>query len=499
MQIICISKEVFSTGDELAKRLAKKLGYECVSRDALVEDAIKVGISVGKLEMSMIKPNLLNEKLILEKEHYRAFMTSALCEKVLINNIVYHGRTGHLLLPGVAHVLRVRIIADKEYRINQAMQKLNLSWAKAKEYIENVDEDTHKWVKFFYGEDWGSAVHYDIVINLQYMNIDNASSALCTLAQLPDFQATPSSVKAMKNILLSAQARLLLAKDKRTYDANVKITADNDIPSLTYLPRQVQAAEAIPEILKSVKDCKKVIVTPANTNILWIQEKYELSSEPAKRLLEVAEKWNSAIELLRLLPEGEEPAVIPVAKSDIPISKEYNGGIEDDIQEVEIKNDDGVSDTIKELTKIGRSGGFHQVKNSFQDLLSSIDKTVNYSLIVVGDIFLAKGYSARLRAARELKNFLSEKIKAPVVNMDELKSQFLFGPKQLVRLLVFSVCVILLYTLVFTNQELVLSLLKGGTLQDKILRAGGVFIFSPVVAYLYGNTVSLILKLLKFE
>ena len=77
MQIICISRGTLSGGDALAERLAKKLGCASLSREELIEAAIKEGIQVGKLEMAMITPRIFSEQLAVEREYYRAFRPTA--------------------------------------------------------------------------------------------------------------------------------------------------------------------------------------------------------------------------------------------------------------------------------------------------------------------------------------------------------------------------------------------------------------------------------------
>ena len=114
MQIICVSRGSLSRGREVAELLARKLDYAILSREDLIEAAVKEGIQVGKLETSTMKPRAFTERLARERDHYLAFSTSYLCDRILEGPLVYHGRTGHLLLPGVAHVLRIRVVENVE-------------------------------------------------------------------------------------------------------------------------------------------------------------------------------------------------------------------------------------------------------------------------------------------------------------------------------------------------------------------------------------------------
>ncbi|MFH1861450.1 MAG: cytidylate kinase-like family protein, partial [bacterium] len=210
MSIITISRGTFSGGTSFAQDLAKKLGYRHLSREQLAEEAIKLGVPVGRLQTAMVKPPRVSKRLGPERDHYLSCVTSILCKYALEGNLVYDGHTGHLLLPGIPHIFRVRILADMEYRINAVMSRLDISREKAIKYIEDVDIDRDKWVRFLYGADWHDPMHYDIVVNLSQMGVENATTALCVMAELPDFTLTPATIKALKNLYLANRARFLL-------------------------------------------------------------------------------------------------------------------------------------------------------------------------------------------------------------------------------------------------------------------------------------------------
>jgi uncharacterized protein involved in cysteine biosynthesis len=64
----------------------------------------------------------------------------------------------------------------------------------------------------------------------------------------------------------------------------------------------------------------------------------------------------------------------------------------------------------------------------------------------------------------------------------------------------FVALVSLIYWLVFTNQDQVLEFLSGSIHQhNKWLAPVSVFIFIPIVAYLYGTVTDLILKLINVD
>ncbi len=512
MQIICISRGTLTGGKVLAERLSANLGHPCLSREDLMDAAVKSGIHVGKIETAMVKGGGFSDRLALEREHYLAFSRAYLCEQALKGQLVYHGRTGHLLLPGVSHVLRVRVVADFEYRIKAAMQGLGLEREKARRYVEQVDEDRRQWAHALYGVSCDDVGLYDMVVSLQQFNVENAAAALTSIAQLPDFQLTPASRRTIEDLRLGANARVLLARNPRTCGASFKVTATGGVVTVTYLPQDVRLSEAIPRVLESLEGYREIRATMATSNILWIQEAYDPSSATFHNVVEIATKWGAAVELIRLAPEEAEPGISAAITSPgsngttqvthHPAPREYDGGIEDDVEgEVERGPlaSGGLNRTVEELARLGRSAGGREVRGNQTRLLEMIDRKAPYTMVVVGDVFLSKASAARIRMARELRSFLADNIKTAIVAPDDLKTQFLFGKRDLFRLVGFLAVVVLIYFLVFTNQERVLTLLSGEDWIVKVAAAIVVFLFVPIVAYSYGTVTRSFLKLIKIE
>lgn len=514
MQLICISRGSFAAGKELAEKLSRKLGFPCVSREELIDRATESGIPVGKLEMAMIKPHLFTERLARRKDHFRAFMIMAICERLLSErHLVYHGRTGHMLFLGIDNIFRVRVVADMEFRVRAVMQRLHLDQEKARRYIEEVEEDRRRWVKELYGVNWEEAAHYDVIVNTSRMNLDNASAALCSMARLPEFEFSPASERALEDLLLAARVRVALAQDSRSAELSVKVKAHRGNVTVTYMPQQARSAECIPDILRPLEGIEQLTCTPASTSILWIQENYDPREESFRQLVEIASKWGAAVELLRFNPadqeqgappgsaDGETTAPAALSSQGTPVGfLQYNGGIEEDTQEEEDdRADGGLQSTLKELVRMGIAGGARAVRGGQEKILAAVDRTISYSLIVVDSVFLSKGHAARIRATRELRNLLEERLRTPVVGREDLKSQFLFGRTQLLRLLGCLAAVAVIYVGVFHFQTEILGFLSARSVQGKIIAAASIAVFVPLVAYLYGTATGLILKFLKME
>lgn len=503
MQIICITRGSYSFGSNLAEQLAGKLGYACISREMLTDKATKSGIPVGKLEIETLKNKPLSEQMSIDIEMFKAFITRELCETANEKGVIYHGRTGHLVLPGLANVLRVRAITDPETRIRYAMERLSLERKQAKNYIEQTDDDIRRWTRNLFNVNSDDPALYDVTINAAHMSSESASDTLAEMTKLPEFQPNAATNRTMADLLLAARCRLALGRNALTSKLAVTVKAMDGHVTVTYLPRQAMHAGDITRLLESMSEVKSFVCTVASTNILCVGEKFNPDDEYIDHLIDVAEKWNAAVEIVRLPPDEEAGAETPV-RSDAPAasSDNYNGGILDETDGLEEETDSGVKAVMNKLIQVGRAGCSHTTYGGISGLIADLSKTRDYSLIVVGNVFASKG-AAQQRLKRDAVSMLGDKFRAPVLTAEDLKSEYLFGKKQLVGLIGFAAVSLLVYLAVFTNQDAIIRFIASGQLDaglhKKIAASVTVFTFVPVVAFILGGFYHNLLKLIRLE
>ena len=502
MPIIFVCSVPFGGGERLARILAEKLGYAFLSRDDVVGKANECGIPVGKLEVATVKKPAVRERLARLKERYLAVATATICEKAAEGNLVYYGRAGHFLLPGVSHVLRVRVIPEHTQRLDTVVQRTKLSRAKAETLLCDIDADIRSWVQFVHGVDMDDLHRYDLVINLEHLSIENAAMAVCGIADLPDFRPTPASRKAMEERLLQARARIKLALDERSADADLTVRSNDGVVTITYMPRQAALASVIPQVLHDLPGCQELRCTVASTNILWIQEEFRAGAATPGQLIELARRWGAAVELLRYRPDevdevGDTRAPEPATSGLKPVAA---GGVEDDVPETVSDSDRAFQDALAMLVHSGRSGGGQSVAGSRERLVSAINPNIPYSLVVVGDLFLKKGSAVRTRMTRELTNFLADHIKAPVIPIAELAARLRFGPAQIAKLAVSTILMAVLYAWVFTHQDAVLNVLAGPVHSAHPWGAVAlVAVLAPLAAGLNAVVTSSVLRMMKLD
>lgn len=499
MAIIFVSGVPFGGGKILARRLSEKLGYDYLDREEVVAKANESAIPVGKLEVAMVKKPAQKERLATLRNRYLAVATAAICEKAAEGNLVYFGRAGHLLLQGVSHVVRVRVVPNKNLRLKNAMERLRLDREKAQGFIDGVDKDIGTWVRFVHACEMDDFGLYDFVVNLENLSLENASIAVCTMAELPDFRPTPASRKAMKDKLLQSRARIRLALDKHTANADLTVRSREQIVTVTYLPGQAELAPMIPGILRELPGCAEIRCTMAGTNILWVQEHFDASSVEFREVSELARRWGAAVELVRF-KAGEEQGLKEIS-NPLSDAMKIEGGIEEDVErQAPPEEEASFNEALDVLVQAGCSGGGHYIAGDREHLFSSLHATIPYSLVIIGNVHMDKPVAARTRLVRELTQFLGHRLKTPAITTGELKQKLRFGKKEVFSIAAAAVTVAILYWICFTNQQELLNVL-GGPIHGshRWIAPILVVLVVPIVASLYGKLAGSLLKLVKLN
>ncbi|HTZ18300.1 MAG TPA: cytidylate kinase-like family protein [Dissulfurispiraceae bacterium] len=220
MSIITISRGSYTKGKEIAEKLAGKLGYECIAREAIIEASKEFNIPEAKLVRALHDAPSILDKITYGKEKFIAYYQIAFLEHLQKDNIVYHGLAGHFLLKDVAHVLKVRIIADMAERIKLEMAREKISEREAARLLRNDDEERRKWSQHVYGIDTSDSSLYDLVIHINKITVEEAVDIIFNTVRLDHFKTTPESQRIFGEMLLGARVKLAIidyAPDAEVY------------------------------------------------------------------------------------------------------------------------------------------------------------------------------------------------------------------------------------------------------------------------------------------
>ena len=261
MSVITISRGSYSRGKEVAEKVASELGYECISRDILLEASEEFNIPEIRLDRALHDAPSVLERFTHGRERYVSYIRKALLQHIRKDNIVYHGLAGHYFLLNLPNVLKIRIISDTEKRVKEEVRRENISEEKARYILKKDDDERRKWGLRLYGIDTWDSRLYDMVLNIKNLSVEDAADLICRTVRKPNFETTPESEKILDDSLLSAKVHAALV---RTFP-KIIVTADDGVINIggSENPSEIKndASDEIKSIAENVDGVKEVIIS----------------------------------------------------------------------------------------------------------------------------------------------------------------------------------------------------------------------------------------------
>jgi len=212
MSIITISRGSYSRGKEVAEKLAKKLNYECISREIILDASESFNIPELKLVRAIHDAPTILDRFSSGKEKFIAFFRATLLKYLQRDNVVFHGLASHLFLQQFPNVLKVRISANLEDRVREEMIRENISAEEARMVLVNDDAERRKWSLQLFGQDPWNPQLYDMILHIGNMSVDHAVEIISHAVQQSCFASTAKSLRMLADEALAAQVEISLLR-----------------------------------------------------------------------------------------------------------------------------------------------------------------------------------------------------------------------------------------------------------------------------------------------
>jgi len=208
--IITISRGSYSQGKQVAEKVAHDLGYDCVSRDILLDTSELFKIPELKLARAIHDAPSLLDRFSNGKQRYMAYIEAALLDLFCEDNIVYHGLAGHFFVQQIGHALKVRIGADLAERVRREAAASRVSEKEALRILKADDDQRRRWSRWLYGIDTTDPTLYDLVIQTDQLTAADAADIICAVVRRGCFETSAESKQRLQDLALAARVRAAL-------------------------------------------------------------------------------------------------------------------------------------------------------------------------------------------------------------------------------------------------------------------------------------------------
>jgi len=259
--IISIFSGIFCHGSEVADAVAKRLKYEQIHEKLLTSTSKRYDIRRDRLVRTLKGSPPFFNKLTHERERNLAYLRLTLAKIIESDSVVCHGFAAHLLPESITHVLRVCLIADPSFRINEATKDGTLTVKDAKSAISKDDNERARWTRYLLGREPYEQDLYDILLPMHSTTVEEAVDSICRNAAKPAVRTTLKSKQAVADFVLAAEVNKVLAEDGQ----DVRVFCSNGDVSIIikrYVSRLEAHQKRLESLAKQVPGVKSVRSSP---------------------------------------------------------------------------------------------------------------------------------------------------------------------------------------------------------------------------------------------
>jgi len=200
MAVITISREPGVGGEEIAARLAGKLGFLLVDKAHLTR--LWREINLEDEELSSVDERVPTDEQALggEVEAYARLLPDLLAQLAEEHDLVIIGRASQALFRDRPGTLHVRIIGTRDFRVRQLQDKEGLSPRRARRQIRELEQQRSRYIRYLYRLNWADITLYDLIIRMDRLSIDQALKLIMAAAAEMRLQTVPRR-RIVENLL----------------------------------------------------------------------------------------------------------------------------------------------------------------------------------------------------------------------------------------------------------------------------------------------------------
>lgn len=174
MAVITISREPGAGGEEIAARLAGKLGFLLVDKMHLARLWREIDLDEAKLSSVDELIPFDEHALDGETEACARLLPDLLAQLAEEHDLVIIGRGAQGLFRDRPGTLHVRIVASRDFRVRQLQDKEGIAVREARRQIRRLEDQRSRYVRVLYQLNWAAPVLYDLVLRMDRLSIDHA-------------------------------------------------------------------------------------------------------------------------------------------------------------------------------------------------------------------------------------------------------------------------------------------------------------------------------------
>ena len=171
MAVITISRQLGSSGEEVAQGLSERLGFSLIDRAGLEQLVLAYGLDEQDLDEIQERPPTLWQRLLSDRKLYLELVESFITDMAEQENFILLGRGGQCMFRGYPDALHIRFVASEETRLQRLKEADSLDRDEALKRLSESERDQRRFVHYLYGQQIDEPLLYDVVLRTDYLDV----------------------------------------------------------------------------------------------------------------------------------------------------------------------------------------------------------------------------------------------------------------------------------------------------------------------------------------
>jgi cytidylate kinase len=187
LPIVTISRQTGSRGSYFASRLAERMDYQRLHReviDTICESAgyrKRIIESIDEKfrgELALMVESIFTGKAVDHRD-YMIHLGQTVLSMSRLGGVILMGRGGNFIL-GPRRGFHIRFVAPFEKRVQNLITYKQMDKKAAEKIIEESDAARGEFIRKIFGADIDDPHHYDLVVNAEYMDVEELLDVVTT-------------------------------------------------------------------------------------------------------------------------------------------------------------------------------------------------------------------------------------------------------------------------------------------------------------------------------
>jgi cytidylate kinase len=207
-RVVSISRQVGTAGEEVARAVANRLNFRYIDYQVIQDAAREAGVSPETVSEAEHTPSLMTRVLealarspsmpvaawadpvplaanpLLTSNDYRKFVEQVIRDLVEHGGCVIVGHAAQVILRGRLDTVRVLVTGSHEFRARRIMAGMGVDEKVALKTVDRTDNERIDYFRRFYDTGWLLPCTYDLCVNTDHLNPDQAAELVTGLCSL---------------------------------------------------------------------------------------------------------------------------------------------------------------------------------------------------------------------------------------------------------------------------------------------------------------------------